>query len=158
MVDTAGNRVIPLQYADIGLMESGVIPVKRKNKWGYIKRSMASVVDFKYDQAWEFHGGYAKVEAGGRYGLVDSLGSEVIKPKFTALGDMTNGVLIATNERGTGVVDRTGKVLIPLEFDSATPADKGLMKVTKGNKFAYIRLADAGMLWKEDGFGEDSAD
>lgn len=158
LVDTAGIRVIQPQYADIGLVENGLIPVKRKNKWGYIKRSMAAVVDFKYDQAWEFHGGHARVEVGGLFGLVDSLGTEVIKPKFTNLSDITNGILIASDENGTGVVDRTGKVLIPLEYDSISPVDKGLMKAIKGNKFAYLRLADAGILWKEDGFSEVSPD
>ena len=154
LVDTAGKIVIQSQYADIGLMESGLIPVKRKNKWGYVKRSMASVVDFKYDQAWEFHDGYARVLAGGLYGLVDSLGVEVIKPKYTVLSDLTNGVLIASDPNGTGVLGRNGDVLIPLEYDSATPVDRGLMKVAKGNKFAYIKVADASVLWKEDGFGE----
>lgn len=158
MVDTAGNRVIQPQYADIGLLEGGLIPVKRTSKWGYIKPSMANVVDAKYDQAWAFHQGYARVQLGGLYGLVDSLGTEVIKPRFTALSDLAKGLWAASDEQGMGVVDHAGEVRIPLAFDQVTLVDKGLVKVTRGNKFAYLRLADGSVLWKERGFDAGSTD
>lgn len=147
MVDTLGNWVIQPQYADIGVLEGGLIPVKRKNKWGYIKRSFANVVEAKYDQAWELHEGYGRVEAGALFGLIDSTGTEVIKPRYTALGD-----------QGTGVLAPSGKVLVPLEYDSVVPVDKGMVKVTSGARFGYVRTSDGNFLWKEDGFGEASAD
>lgn len=158
LIDTRGNRVAPAHYADIGLLEDGVIPVKRKNKWGYVKRSFASVVEPKYDQAWEFHNGFGRVEVGGLYGLVNGTGTEVIEPQFTALSDVANGLLVASDEHGTGVVDPAGKVLVPLIHDTVTPVERTVMKVTKGDRFAYVRTTDAAYLWKEEGFGEVSPD
>lgn len=158
LIDIRGNRVAPAQYADIGLMESGLIPVKRKNKWGYVTRSLVSVVEPKYDQAWELHNGYGRVTSGGLFGLVDSTGTEVIKPKFTALSDVASGLLIASDEHGTGVVDPAGKVLVPLIYDTVSPVERNVMKVTKGDRFAYVRTTEPGFLWKEEGFGEVSPD
>lgn len=152
LVDTAGNRLVQPQYADIGLPEGGLIPVKRTSKWGYIKPSMAHVAEAKYDQAWEFHAGYARVRSGGLYGLVDSLGKEAIKPQYTLLIDLGRHLWAATNEHGTGVVDPAGNVRIPLAFDQVFMEGKALVRVTRGNKFAYLRLHDGSVLWKENGF------
>lgn len=157
LVDVKGNRLLTPQYADIGLLESGLVPVKKKNKWGYAMRSSAMATEFKYDQAWELHGGYGRVELGGLFGLVDSTGAEVIAPRYTALSDLDQGVLIATGERGTGVVNTHGKVLVPLEYDTVAMVNMGLVKVILEDRFAYLRTADGGVLWKEDGFGGSSA-
>nr|MBP8822500.1 WG repeat-containing protein [Flavobacteriales bacterium] len=69
-----------------------------------------------------------------------------------ALGDVSNGKLIARDDSGTGLVDPSGKVLVPLLYDGVSPVDQGLVKVTRGNRFAYVRLSDGKYLWKEDGF------
>ncbi len=157
LVDVKGNRVLASQYADIGLLESGLIPVKKKTKWGYTTRSSAMATEFKYDQAWELHGGYGRVELGGLFGTVDSTGAQAIDPRYAALSDLDQGIHIATGDKGTGVVNATGNVLVPLEYDTVALAGAGLVKVTRDDRFAYVRLADGGILWKEDGFGGSSA-
>ena len=157
LVDVKGNKVLSPQYADIGLLENGLIPVKKKSKWGYAMRSSAMATELKYDQAWELHGGYGRVESAGLFGLVDSTGAEVITPRYTALGDVDQGVLIATSAHGTGVVNTQGGVLVPLEYDTVTLVGAGLAKVTLAERFAYLRSSDGRLLWKEDGFGASSA-
>jgi hypothetical protein len=156
LVDTKGNKVFPAQYADIGLMEDGVVPVKRKNKWGYASRSFTTLAEAKYDQAWELHHGYGRVESAGLYGLVDSTGAEVIKPQFRALADVDHGMLAATGPDGTGLVDVHGKVLLPLVYDDVAWMGDNLVKVTRNDRFAYIHLDHGTVLWKEDGFGTAS--
>lgn len=157
LVDVKGNKVLAPQYADIGLFESGLVPVKKKNKWGYATRSSSMATEFKYDQAWELHGGYGRVEKGGLFGLVDSTGAEVLAPRYSALGDLEQGVLIATGEHGTGVVNIEGKILVPLEYDTIVLVSNGLVKATREDRFAYLRTADGSILWKEDGFDRTSA-
>ncbi len=157
VVDVKGNKVLAPQYADIGLFESGLIPVKKKNKWGYATRTSAMAMDFKYDQAWELHGGYGRVELGGLFGLVDSTGTEAIAPRYTALSDLDQGILIATGDHGTGVVNVHGKVLVPLEYDTVALIGPGLVKVTRDDRLAYLRSANGDILWKEEGFGGASA-
>lgn len=158
LVDTKGKLIFPAQYADLGLMEGDVVPVKKKNKWGFASRAYKTVAEAQYDQAWEMHAGYGRVETGGLFGLVDSTGAEAIKPRFKALSDVDQGMLVATDQGGTGLIDPHGKVLLPLVFDSVSVAGHNLAKVTKGSRFAYVKLSDDEFLWKEDGFGQASAD
>jgi hypothetical protein len=156
-VDVKGNRILIPQYSDIGLFESGLVPVKKK-KWGYATHTSAMATEFKYDQAWELHGGYGRVELGGLFGLVDSTGAELIAPHYTGLSDLDKGILIATGDHGSGVVNATGKVLVALEYDTVGWVGTGLIKVTREDRFAYVKLSDGQILWKEDGFDGSSAD
>ena len=151
-IEELRNHLHNFERISLGLPEGGLIPVKRTSKWGYIKPSMAHVAEAKYDQAWEFHAGCARVRSGGLYGLVDSLGKEAIKPQYTLLTDLGRHLWAATNEHGTGVVDPAGNVRIPLAFDQVFMEGKALVRVTRGNKFAYLRLHDGSVLWKENGF------
>ncbi|MBK6408780.1 MAG: WG repeat-containing protein [Flavobacteriales bacterium] len=157
LVDVKGNRILIPQYSDIGLFESGLVPVKKK-KWGYATHTSAMATEFKYDQAWELHGGYGRVELGGLFGLVDSTGAELIAPHYTGLSDLDKGILIATGDHGSGVVNATGKVLVALEYDTVGWVGTGLIKVTREDRFAYVKLSDGQILWKEDGFDGSSAD
>lgn len=158
LVDTQGKRVFPVQFEGIGLMESNVVPVRQKSKWGYRSRSFEVLCDAKYDQAWELHGGYGRVQLDGLYGLVDSTGKETIKPQYKALSDVDRGMLVATGAAGTGLIDPQGNVLLPLIYRSVVPVGHGLAKVGLGNRFAYVELAHDALLWKEEGFGASSAD
>lgn len=153
LVDTKGKWIFPAQYVDIGQMEGNVVPVKKKNKWGYASRAYQTLAEAKYDQAWEMHSGYGRVASNGLFGLVDSTGAETIKPRFKALSDVDGGALVATDDSGTGLVDVHGKVLVPLVFSSLVLEDHGLAKVTKGDRFGYVEVANDEFLWKEEGFG-----
>ncbi|MFT3885938.1 MAG: WG repeat-containing protein [Flavobacteriales bacterium] len=157
LIDTLGTKVFPPQYADIGLMESDAIPVKKKAKWGYARRNFSTLVEARYDQAWEFHEGHARVKVGELFGVVDSTGKEAIVPKYLKLADKRDGVFIATLGTGTGVVDPKGHVLVPLVYDAVEPVDGIVVKVTRGQRIGYVRVADGRVLWKEEGFDAPSA-
>lgn len=152
LIDTTGARVFPPQYVDIGLLEGDAVPVKKKTKWGYASRNYTTLAEARYDQAWEMHEGHARVKAGELFGVVDSTGKETVAPKYTKLMDERNGVFVATLAGGTGVIDPKGQVLVPLIYDAVEQVDGSVVKVTKGQRIAYVRLADGKPLWKEEGF------
>lgn len=156
LIDTKGKLIFPAQYADIGLMESDVVPVKKKAKWGYATKAYKTLVEAKYDHAWELHSGYGRVEVGGLFGLVDSTGAEVLKPRYKSLTDVNKGTLVAADEGGSGLINTVGQVLVPMVFDSVSMEGHGLAKVTKGSRIAYVEIANDEFIWKEDGFGEAS--
>jgi hypothetical protein len=152
LIDTHGERVLPPQYADIGLMENDVVPVRKRTKWGYASRSYTTVAEARYDGAWEFHEGYARVKVGERFGLIDTLGKETIPPTYSALTDVKGGYAIATSPSGTGLVTPHGEVVVPLVHATLEVVAPSVAKVTKGDRFAYVRIGDGRMIWKEQGF------
>ncbi len=152
LINTHGERLFPAQYAEIGLMESGVVPVKKKNKWGYAARSFTTVAEAKYDGAWEMHGGYARVRSGDLFGLIDSTGKETIAPKYAKLSDVRDRLTIATENGKSGVIDVSGKVIVQIVFDTVEIISREAVKVTRGERIAYVRIANGQFIWKEDGF------
>lgn len=152
LIDMKGERVLPPQYLDIGIMECGAVPVKKKAKWGYASRAYTTVAEARYDGAWEMHECYARVKVNDLFGLIDSTGKEVIAPTYLGLDDVHAGLLVARDKSGTGVLEVNGKVRVPLLYDAVERVDEEVAKVTRGERFGYVRLADGQFIWKEEGF------
>lgn len=153
LIDTTGERIFPAQYAEIGLMESDVVPVRKKLKWGYAGRNYTTVAEAKYDGAWELHHGYGRVRVGDRFGLVDSTGKEVVAPRFTALVDVQDGHLVASTPEGVGLITPDGRTVVPCVNDAVEQVAPGVVKLVRGERFAYMRVRDPEIFWMEDGYG-----
>jgi len=84
--------------------------------------------DYVYDFTTNFPRGnqFALVEKGGKFGLINAQAKEVIPPIYNELGGrVVHGLLIAVIEtdfsRKFGIIDTTGKVVIPFDFDCLCP-------------------------------------
>ena len=156
LIDTTGERIFPAQYAEIGLMEADVVPVRKKQKWGYATRGYTTLVEAKYDGAWELHHGFARVRVGDRFGSIDPTGREVVAPRFTALADVQHGHLVASMPEGTGLITPDGRTVVPFTNDAVEVIAPGIARLVRGERFAYMRLDDREIVWMEAGFGERS--
>lgn len=152
LIDTMDRKVLPCQFVDLGDATGALIPVKRRNKWGYVDLRGRNVVDARYDMAWEMHGGYARVRNGDLYGLVDSTGREVVSPRFTSMADMEHGHFIVGTGEGMGLMAPDGRMVVPAHHDALQLVDDKLARVERGGLLAYVRIADGSHLWKEEGF------
>jgi hypothetical protein len=52
------------------------------NKWTYIDKTGAILLENKLDWAGDFHYGYARVKEVGQWGYINKTGNFVIKPKY----------------------------------------------------------------------------
>lgn len=161
LIDASGKTRVDLAYQDVGRMQGRLIPVKKKDKWGYVDRALVQVVPFKYDLAWEPRNGYARVNVKGLFALVDSTGKEVIAPLYSMMSDAdATGLLVVAMGGRAGVINAAGGVVVPLEYDEAQivepqgPASVKLIKLTRAGRFAWYRPDIARFIWKEAGFGE----
>ena len=117
------------------------------------------MVPYKYDLAWEPKNGYARVRSGALFGMIDSTGKVVIAPEHEKMTDADpSGTVVVTKAGRTGVINTTGAVLVPLEYDAAEliPSAMGspvrLVKLTRNKLLAYYRIDTAKFIWKEAGF------
>jgi hypothetical protein len=159
LIDPQGRRLSEPSFQDIGRVEGRLIPVKKKDKWGYADRAMAAVVPYKYDLAWEPKNGLARVRSAALFGLIDSTGKVVIAPEYESMTDADpSGAIVVTKGGRAGVIDAAGAVLVPLEYDAAelVPTTAGsaarLVKLTRNKLLAYYRIDTGKFIWKEAGF------
>ena len=116
-------------------------------KRGYFgMKSGRVVVEPKYDHAWVFSEGLAGVDDGGIIKFIDAAGKVVIDNKMVYNPDMDGYVfhggycvIDSDDDEKHGLMDRTGKMALPLEYDIISPAnDYELWRVQKEGEMAVF--------------------
>jgi hypothetical protein len=71
----------------------------------------------------------ARFKSYGKYGFINNVGIETIKPIYTYADDFFEGMAkvgLGTNEIPKyGFIDKTGKAIVPVEYDAAEPFSEG---------------------------------
>jgi len=133
-------------------------------RWGYLSRRYKMHIDPIYEQARDFHNGYAAVKIKGKWGFIDGRGKWLIEPKYEDADDFDDAV--ATDDfkdverdkgertgrnLGTaglyamvkldgrwGYVNRTDRAGLVPQFKQAQPFYLGLAQVSRDDSFAYV--------------------
>ena len=112
-------------------------------KRGYFSKKTGNVIiEPKYDHAWIFSDGLACVDDGGFIRFIDATGKIVIDNMMLYNPDLEGfvfhgGYCVVSTEDGDlyGLMDKTGKYVLPLEYNSIEPLDDyTLWKVEKGKE------------------------
>ena len=70
----------------------GLIPYRRKEKWGFCALDKKIVIDCMYDNANQFSDGLAAVELDGKWGFINYKGQLVIPCRYNFAGIFINGL------------------------------------------------------------------
>lgn len=86
-IDTKGNIIIAPKYESVGYFYNGYAIVKReyKEKYGIIDSNGREIVVNKYDEIKDFRKGYAVVKNDDNYGLINTVGEELLPCEFEYL-------------------------------------------------------------------------
>lgn len=111
-------------------------------KRGYFSKKTGKVIiEPKYDHAWIFSEGLASIEENGYVKFIDATGKVVIDKKIAYFADMEGCVfhgdycvVQAADSEYYGLMDKTGKMVLPLEYTYIAPAcDSKMWYVSKGD-------------------------
>ncbi len=72
---------------------SDIIPFRKGDKWGFCDKSKNLKIPAKYDNASRFIGGVARVQIGGKWGMVNATGQEVLTTKYDWVETAADGVV-----------------------------------------------------------------
>ena len=115
--------------------------VNKKGKWGYVDAENNEVIPCKYDDAFQFCNGLAKVKLGGKWGFIDKEDNEVVPVKYDSAYEF-NELLTAVNRRGKwGYIDINGNEVVPFKYDDAEEFSDGFAKVELKGKWGYINAS-----------------
>jgi len=162
-MDRSGKIVIEPQWRGANNFSEGRAVVAMSTpryKEGYIDITGKLVIPAVYDRAFDFEGGLALVCVGQfglhmsgdhKFGFIDLNGNWAVKPTYNHLYSFSDGLAAALNDNGKlGFIDKTGKVVIPFQFEINPMYMEGLMpghifKFSEGlapmaskDKFGYI--------------------
>jgi len=133
-LDRNNNIVIPNIYGNISDFDGGLAPVqdKRTGKYGYINKEAITVIPSDYEEASNFSDGYAvvtrKKDSGGRnagdaeVALINTKGKELTDFSHNFISRrQPGGLFIAKKEKLYGLIDSTGKTVLPIIYNEVAP-------------------------------------
>ena len=116
-------------------------------KRGYFSKNTGQVViEPKYDHAWIFSDGLACVDEGGHIKFIDATGKVVIDKNMAYIPDMDGYVfhggycVVYTDDRERcGLMDMTGRIVLPLEFNDIIPIkDLNIWQLKKDLEYGVL--------------------
>ena len=109
--------------------ENGIAQVRENNMgaYGLINRQGESLTKCIYNKIFPFVDGYAKVVTPKGIGFIDMMGTEIIPPKYRAVGELSEGLVAV--QRGFSYlweyIDMENNLAFKGKFSKAEPFKKG---------------------------------
>ena len=117
----SGKMVIAPRFDDAGRFSGGLGSVEVDGKLGFIDRSGKVVIEPAFKAAQGFSEGLSSVQTMDlKWGFIDTEGHWAIRPEFDYAGDFNGGLAAVVTGGKLGFVDKTGKIVIPLEFEGTS--------------------------------------
>lgn len=123
-----------------------------EGKWGFIDKNGNVVVDFRYDEVRSYSNGVAVVFKGGKAGLVDYNGKEILKPTFSYIYDFVGkyGYFVIRREldgridESYGFLDNSGKVIVePIYgYVKFIYSDIAAVRNKNGSKYFLLKIGE----------------
>lgn len=127
---------------DVSHFNDGLIPVKVGEKWGYVSNTGKVAIQAKYDEAFDFDGGFGVVKSGANYWVVNTKGEEfgVTVPGALDVKPFSEGLApFRASDKTFGYIGTDGKVAIQAKFESVGYFKGGLAWAkTLDKKVGYI--------------------
>jgi hypothetical protein len=138
-INKTGKTVIPFEYDFVQqIFREGLAGVQKDGKFGYIDKTGEVIIPLglKYDCMDPFQEGVARVVTGrGEMPNFPQLENES-KEEFLKRSEAA--IEEATKNERWGFIDRTGKLLLPLEYSYLSPLCEGLTISVKDGHISYI--------------------
>jgi hypothetical protein len=164
-IDKTGSVVIPLQYnyeTYGGYRFSNGLAVVTAGDFEspdymVIDKTGKPAFDFEYDYAAaSFSEGllvvgsggqwagenvkpYSRSFIGGKYGVIDTNGNELVPPVYDSIKSFLDGIAVVCNGGKYGAIDKTGRVVVPIIYDSCGQGSNGRLRVKNSSgKWGYV--------------------
>ena len=144
-IDFSGKMVIPLDYSSGKNMgNNGLIAVKKEKFWGFINKENKIIIDFKFLDAESFSEDVAVVSYDKKkYFFIDERGYSLFNQKFDFCASFSEGVAtvgtrLSTTSLRYGLIDKFGKIIVPVENAFIYPFSEGKAVYGVNGKYGYI--------------------
>ncbi|MCB0518284.1 MAG: WG repeat-containing protein [Lewinellaceae bacterium] len=120
-----------------------LFPIKKNNKWGLMDAEGRLVQQPVYDAIGEFKQyGYAVMQRGGRVGILNSNGQEIVPPKYDDLKALDSTLITVMEEGRWKVVNLQGRVILHPGYERVE-----ILSGSNGNKQASYLAFMANKRW-----------
>jgi len=143
-IDPQGNLAIPPLFEGARHFSEGLAGVTLDGKDGYIDTTGAFVIPPRFDMAAPFDRGMALVRQGDWRGFINRQGDFVIPPTYADAQNFlgTEYAIVSNSQefpkRKLGCIDRSGRLLHPMQYRSLSVPDSGLSVAQLGEVWGLL--------------------
>jgi hypothetical protein len=144
-IDHTGHAVIPLVYDSAYPFSEGLAAVRTGGKWGFLDHAGKLAIAAEWDEVESFWQGLAWVRRDKSAGFVDAHGKLVVPLAFDGWIDRSwrpqwsEGVrAMKAIGGGWGLIDKSGRWVVPPEYDAAMTCSEGLCAMQKDKLWGFV--------------------
>lgn len=141
LLDVSGQMVLEPSINRILEFKEGLGLVRDEKYRFYFITEQAGIYDTYYQQANPFNHGVAVVQVGGKWGIINRRGMEVVAPKYSQIQAFENGYAKVKVEGVSGLSTLEGQLIAGPDFEYIRYAGAGFFRVEKGDKMGYFDSA-----------------
>ena len=114
-----GKYRLPPIYEQISSFSNGLAPVKKSGKWGVIDKKGTPIAEFLWDEMKSYSNGIAAAKRGDFWWFINKKGKKVSNKDWKYVKSFSQGFAVVSNyyNRRRGLINKKGKVVLPLEYD-----------------------------------------
>lgn len=117
----------------------GLSAVCKNGKYGYINKEGEFVIDFKYDNADDFSGGWAAVSVGNDSTMfIDTAGNTLFSLNCESTMPYATDYKLVFKNKKVGLVDKHANFLLPIKYDNISDNVNNFVRVKEGKQEYYI--------------------
>ncbi len=132
-----GNLISSSYYDAVFPMSESVMATKKNGYWGYIDFSGHTVIEYKYDFAWPFKEGRAKVDYLGNQGVINTAGEWVVYPNHSEVTIVNRDLFIDNTGKRLDLLDALERTVYQT-YNQLLPHSYGLLEVSSAGKLGLV--------------------
>jgi hypothetical protein len=142
-VDKSGRVVVSPRFLFARGFSEGRGAILLNKQYGFIDQHGEVVIAPQFDEAHDFKGGRAAVRNGRTWSLIDPLGNVLVSDivGFRSSDRDGRSVVGRAADDGKwlyGIIDRSGAIIIPLEYESLDRFSEGLALAKRNGEYGFL--------------------
>jgi len=136
------ENFVPTTVLGDTLFDSGLLPIRMGDRWGYVNKTGEVQILPVYHQARAFSENLAAVFSGTAWGYLNTEGEMKLEAQYDEAGDFSMGRAAVRQGEKWGYIDAKGKMKIEPQFEEAGKFTlDGVAVVKKDGKYGLINNA-----------------
>ncbi len=140
LINKKGEPINNNKYEAAGVPANGTFPVQKDGVAGLIDSKGNTIIDFKYNSLMYMTEERIWASKDGKWALLDNKGKALTEFIYQGAYDFSNGYARVMLNDKAGVVDKTGKLIVPTEYKSLGSIYKNTILGIKPAETVYFSL------------------
>ncbi len=140
-IDRDGKMAIRATFDEAFSFSEGKAVINENGKFYFCDRAaMLQSILGNYTRVFDLQEGVSVVMKDTLYGLIDSSGREILKPRYQFLDNFENGISVFIENGKAGILDKTGNVRIEARYDNVFRFDQNHYMIEQNGQLGLINL------------------